>query len=237
MLEGKIFHKEETDSTQSDGRRLIEQGKAHHGDVCSASFQTAGRGRIAGRTWEAERDQSLMVTLLLKKEEIPLSPPLSLILGLGVALTMEKSFGLTPRIKWPNDIYLNKKKCSGILCESEKSFFLCGIGINLNQESFPVPLDLKATSLCQVTGNKITPTQFLTPLREELKELFTMDGVSILKAIEGRLLWMNETKSLLLGDPSKRDEIRGIIRGIYDDGALLFETKEGVKKIYSAEFL
>ncbi|MDC7225006.1 MAG: biotin--[acetyl-CoA-carboxylase] ligase, partial [Spirochaetales bacterium] len=155
MKSPRLFFKEETDSTQNDARSLIEEGKAQHGDICTSLYQNAGRGRVAGRVWKGEKGAALMLTLILKKELTPSSPPLSLVLGLGEALTMEKYYSLKPSIKWPNDIYLQNKKCGGILCESREDFWLCGMGINLNQQSFPKELSEKAISLKQVLGNSL----------------------------------------------------------------------------------
>ena len=50
------------------------------------------------------------------------------------------SFGLSSKIKWPNDILVNSKKISGILCESSfvkerSNFIVVGIGININLDS------------------------------------------------------------------------------------------------------
>ncbi|MBN2628504.1 MAG: biotin--[acetyl-CoA-carboxylase] ligase [Spirochaetales bacterium] len=235
-LPGRIYRAEETDSTQNDARRLIEEGRAGHGDICTAHYQSAGRGRIPGRVWEGERDAALMMTLLLRKEKTPASPPLSLLLGLGAARAMEKLYPLEPRIKWPNDIYLGKRKCGGILCESRGDWWLCGMGINLNQTDFPEELKEKAVSLSQECGRALDREELLVEIREEIFSLFPRSPREILEGIEERLLWKDQKKTLLLGDPRNREILEGIVTGINGDGALLFMTDQGMREIYSAEF-
>ena len=232
-----VFRREETDSTQNDARRLIERSEAVHGDVCTALYQNAGRGRIAGRTWEGEKGAALMFTLILEKKKIPTAPPLSLILGLGEALAIEKTLGLEPRIKWPNDVYLKGKKCGGILCESEGAYWLCGMGINLNQTQFYGELAEKATSLRLIRGLEVDGESLLHSLTGEIFQVLTQTPETILASIENRLLWKGLRKTLLMGDPSQREELAGTVEGINKDGALLFRTGDEVRKIYSAEFL
>jgi BirA family transcriptional regulator, biotin operon repressor / biotin---[acetyl-CoA-carboxylase] ligase len=237
LNEIRIFSKDETDSTQNDASKLIESGEARHGDICTALYQNAGRGRIAGRAWEGEKDSALMFTLILEKKRIPLTPPLSLIIGLGEALFLEKQYSLTPRIKWPNDIYLRGKKCGGILCESRGSFWLCGMGINLNQTNFSGTLSEKAVSLHQILGYKMDREKILPLLTQEINLLMSKKAEDILRQIEARLLWKEEEKTLLMGDPSRREKLTGTIKGINPDGALLIEKDGNLIKIYSAEFL
>jgi BirA family biotin operon repressor/biotin-[acetyl-CoA-carboxylase] ligase len=236
MLPGSTYHKEITDSTQNDARNLIINGTAGHGDICTASYQSAGRGRIAGRVWESDKDQALLMTLILEKKKIHPSPPLSLILGLALSLAMEKAFELSPKVKWPNDIYIDQKKAAGILCESEKDFFLCGMGINMNQSQFPESIKDKAISLKQIMGRSLDQESFLIDIKSEIFLQLQRPSHEILDNLEFRLCWQNEKKILLLGDPGKKEELTGIIRGLNSDGALLFESAGELKKVYSAEF-
>ena len=231
-----LFEKNETDSTQKDARRLIEKDGAVHGDICTALYQNAGRGRVAGRVWEGEKEAALMFTLILDKKKTPKAPPLSLMLGLSLALTLEKEFALSPRIKWPNDVYLKGKKCAGILCESEKTFWLCGMGVNLNQASFPEELGRKALSLYQILGKKVDRGAFLWSLKETIFRLIERGEGEILSDIDRRLLWKGEEKTLLLGDPARREELVGTIEGIHSDGALLIRSRGEMRRVYSAEF-
>ena len=65
-----------------------------------------------------------------------------------ISNTIIKIAGIKPTIKYPNDIYLGNKKIGGILMESEVipgdppelDFLIIGIGLNINQTSFPSEL-------------------------------------------------------------------------------------------------
>jgi len=78
------------------------------------------------------------------------------------------------KIKWPNDIYIQDKKLSGILIEtvlkeSNVEVIVIGIGINLNSnESFLELINKKATSIFVETGIKIDRLPFFKRLIENL---------------------------------------------------------------------
>ena len=96
-------------------------------------FQTAGKGR-RGRSWNSPAGSNLYFSLLLKPD---FAPDKASMLTLVAAMAVEKALlnlQAECKIKWPNDIVLNKKKISGILCEmsAEKNllqYCICGIGI------------------------------------------------------------------------------------------------------------
>ena len=78
--------------------------------------------------------------------------------GLAVAKSLENR-GLNPKLKWPNDIFINNKKVGGILCESKikdgrVDSFIIGIGINVNESPVDFPDEIKniATSLFIESG-------------------------------------------------------------------------------------
>ena len=91
-----------------------------------AKEQTNGRGRY-NRIWVSELDYTFSL-LLKNKYHNEIIAPLSIVRAL-------KYYGIDAKIKWPNDIYLDNKKLSGILIEAiyDGSDFLAeivGIGIN-----------------------------------------------------------------------------------------------------------
>ena len=105
--------------------------------VVVAEAQTHGRGRV-GRTWFSPFGANIYLSLYWKLKQ-PLSG-LSLVVGLAIAKTLEAS-GITVKVKWPNDIYVENKKMVGILIESEykkqetaQNIFI-GIGMNINLQS------------------------------------------------------------------------------------------------------
>lgn len=119
------------------------------GTVVFTESQTAGRGRRENR-WIAPRGKDLMFSLLLQPAA-PLEkwPRITTLAALAICKAIEAELPLQPRIKWPNDVYLNDQKISGLLAETVATtsglMLVVGIGLNVNTLTFPA--DLPATSL------------------------------------------------------------------------------------------
>lgn len=127
------------DSTNMQAHR--ELGEAGEGTVWVADYQTAGRGQ-RGNSWESGDGQNLLFTVLLRPEFLNVQKQfaISQIVALAVVKYLETK-GLHPKIKWPNDIYINDRKICGILIEhsvssANLSASIVGIGINVNQLHF-----------------------------------------------------------------------------------------------------
>ena len=62
-----VFYVKETSSTMTLARKIVKEytgsGKAVSGIVVRAGYQSAGRGRIPGRVWEASPDENLPLPL------------------------------------------------------------------------------------------------------------------------------------------------------------------------------
>src|SRR5688572_11050564 len=124
-----------------------------------ADEQTAGRGRL-DRKWFTPAGTALALSLILRPSPSEQSH-LSRMVGLA-ALSVADSLlkhGLSPQVKWPNDILLNRHKVSGILIESVWSgdkvdCVIIGIGVNILKGSAPeeVILRFPATSLEDTLG-------------------------------------------------------------------------------------
>jgi BirA family biotin operon repressor/biotin-[acetyl-CoA-carboxylase] ligase len=119
------------------------------GAVVFAESQTAGRGRRDNR-WIATRGRDLMFSLLLEPAAtMEKWPRITTLAALAICKAIEAELPLQPRIKWPNDVYLNDRKVSGLLAETvttrDGMRIILGIGLNVNALDFPP--DLHATSL------------------------------------------------------------------------------------------
>ncbi len=126
-----------------------------------------------GREW-IDDDGSLLFSILLKGEEYgSLLATLPLLSGAAMEITLLEE-GLKPSIKWPNDIYLNDKKCCGVLVEGiyqEKLISLIvGIGLNVNNESFPGALT-NATSLYLEKGKRFDLDELLSRFLRHFDDL------------------------------------------------------------------
>jgi BirA family biotin operon repressor/biotin-[acetyl-CoA-carboxylase] ligase len=175
-----ILRLEETPSTNT----LVletEEYLADHGLVVLARHQTAGRGRM-GRHWAsvpgAQLQFSVVVHPAVRAEEVPL---LALVSGLAVAQALEGLLGLSPRLKWPNDVLLDGRKVCGILLEAKPApgtgqppRLVIGIGLNCQgrAEDYPPDLRERVTTLAEVYGAPVDNEEVLQAVLERLNALY-----------------------------------------------------------------
>ncbi len=110
----------QVDSTNTRARALARAG-APEGTVVIAETQTAGRGRRNNR-WESQPGLGIWMTILLRPR-IPLVPlqeaaGFTMLAAMSVVRAVEHVCGLSPRIKWPNDVLIGERKVCGILAEA-----------------------------------------------------------------------------------------------------------------------
>ena len=132
-----------------------------------AHEQLSGRGQ-RGKTWSSEKNANIMLSVLVNPYPIPLSMQFHLSACISVAAhdLFYKYASDETKIKWPNDLYWRDKKAGGILIENivgeqnsgsrKWKWSIVGIGININQTSFPPDLP-NPVSLKQITGRNFDP--------------------------------------------------------------------------------
>ncbi len=112
--------------------------------VFLAEHQTAGRGRL-GRSFESPAGTGIYVSFAVRPEKkIREITFVTMAAGNAVCRAIESVTGLSPGIKWVNDLFLNGKKVCGILTEAAETpgipgsrRLVTGIGINCFPGSFP----------------------------------------------------------------------------------------------------
>src|SRR5437867_133640 len=156
------------DSTQRVAFELAADG-APDGAVVVANHQHAGRGR-RGRVWQAAPGTSLLASIVLRPRLAPPEAPrLSFAAAIAVAEAIERLTGVTPKLKWPNDVLLRGRKVAGILLEAraEASIVVLGIGVNLGQTSFPDDVGNTNTKIGVFDGRTLVASWRLTSRREQ----------------------------------------------------------------------
>ena len=212
MIDFRIHWKAETDSTNEDAL------KGAHGDVYAADYQRAGRGRI-GHRWVSPPGVNLMCSVVLDVGGMDISRAATLPLVVGLAVRRVTG-GL---LKWPNDILVNGRKIAGILCERHGDIVVCGIGVNVNVESFPEEISSTATSM-KIEGVDSSPRKTLSRILKELSDVydvwreFGFDGLigeySRFDALKGRRIKVMKVD----GDANP---VEGLSKGVQVDGTLL----------------
>lgn len=230
-------------STQQIAHQLVSEG-ASDGTVVICEMQTEGKGRMS-RKWESTEGKGIWMTVILRPNILPhQAPQFTLVAAVSVVNAMKSLYkNFVPTIKWPNDILINGRKCTGILTEmiaevDKVQALLVGIGINVNQqiEDFPQELQQIATSLAVEEGKQLDRAQLVGQTLnyfEQYADLYLSEGFSPIKA-----LW--EEASNTIGKKVKavtlNDTIEGKAIGITDDGVLEIKLDNGeIKKIYSAD--
>ncbi len=179
----------------------------------SASEQTGGRGRFE-RKWLSFKGAGLYATFYftLPKNSQHLAS-LAQLMALSFAKILIKE-GFKPEIKWPNDVRLNHKKVSGVLCETAfhpdhvEVFLGIGVNVNLDQES-AAAIDQPATSLFIETGKKWDNNQLLKALQNQFVkdlEVFKKEGFTPfyktfdqLLALKGQMVRCDDGKNVWVG--------------------------------------
>ena len=219
MIGEPRIHHEVTDSTNERARELAGAGAAH-GTLVTAGEQTAGRGR-QGRSWTAAPREALLMSVIVRDLE-PRHALLPLMAALAVCETVEAVTADAPagpvrcQIKWPNDVWVERRKLSGILVEARPAagWAVVGIGLNTGVREFPEELRETATTL-----DLPSPEVALDPLLSALDRWLEADPADILAA------W--RTRDALLGSTVRWQDGEGVARGVDDSGALLVETAAG----------
>ncbi len=222
---GPVYQLESTDSTMTEARVLSEAG-CPDGTVITALFQSAGRGRVDGRTWVSRSGEALLCTVILRR---PAMSGFTLRVGLAVAKTVEYLIkqGQFCSIKWPNDVLVDGRKIAGILCEGDGRTLYIGTGINVKQTGFPDDLQSKATSIAALTGSSPEPLEVMRLYLAELSAaLDPADSVHWRQGVTERLWRLGQTLSFRSGDPVTGADVTGVLSGIGESGELLLRVPE-----------
>ncbi len=168
----------ELDSTNIRAKQLAAQG-APHGTLVVADSQTSGRGRFSRRFYSPPRSGiylSIILRPALPAERAVMITSLS---AVAAARAIESQADVDVGIKWVNDLYINGKKCCGILCEASMDFesggleyVVAGIGINTARMQFPEELKDIATSVENECGTPVSRSRLIAEIANQVSALY-----------------------------------------------------------------
>ena len=219
---------ESIDTTQALASRLLLEDAPV--GVVYAHHHTAGKGRL-GRTWVSQEGDSLTFSMLFRAYADHPKPHL-----VGMAASLAAAGVLRCQLRWPNDLVIGELKLGGILTEllpdsSGRRVPVVGIGINLNQSSFPTEIEAIATSLSASRGGHYDPQLIAHRIVERLAMLPEPAGWADLSTI-----W-----DLFDYTPGKRYKLPGgeeaIALGIGSEGQLLCSVNGESRAVLAAEAL
>jgi len=246
LVRGTIFsshlnHFYKIGSTNTAAMSAACEG-APEGSVFLAEEQTAGRGRGANN-WHSAQSSGIYCSVILRPK-LPPSDVLGLSLAAGLAV-----YGAIQQIdphvevdlKWPNDLLTGGKKFCGILTEMNAEptrvrHIVVGIGINVNQPSFPKEITDRATSLRLATGSEWSRVELtaalLKSLDREYRQLVESGGAikPILRRFTEHSSWVRNKKVRI---EENGGGFEGITDGLDDRGFLRVRTAQGMQTVLS----
>src|SRR5688572_8136795 len=225
---------DEVDSTNDEAARQLAAGRTDPFAVM-ARRQSHGRGRF-GRSWQSDSASNLYASFAFRPEVPPeRMQTFTLWMGLNVCELLANFAGITPGIKWPNDILFENRKAGGMLTEARVDAdqirdLVFGLGLNVNSpaEGWPSDLARRAIALSDVTGSKLDINRLAAALIGRVLlayQIFT-EGEHLKTFAD---LW--HRYDLLRGKPVALIEggrrHHGTVSGLDDEGALLLRDEHG----------
>lgn len=235
-----IFH-QRINSTNKYIKELAIKG-APEGTIVLAEEQTRGKGRL-NRKWLSQGHENLLFSILLR----PLLEPnniflLTMILAVSVIDTIKDITGLDVLVKWPNDLYIIKKKLAGILTEFSikedlAEYVIIGLGLNVNW--MPGENDgllYPATSILAESGISVSRNELLIGILKRFEHSYD-------KALTGKTDDLHRRwkgLSMVIGRDveiiSQNGSITGKVMDIERNGALILKNStHGKMRILSGD--
>ena len=170
------------------------------------------------------------------RPETDVAPLITIAAGVAVAQGIETATGLQPDLKWPNDVFIAKRKVAGILAEGRLHFVILGFGINVLPAIYPAEVITRATTLQGELGRPVDRGKLLTECLAALASQYALlrAGASneVVDAWRAR-------GAASVGRKVRCTATDGFLEGTTEDvdagGALLVRTANGVARVISGE--
>lgn len=239
-----LVYASEVGSTNDLAAAAADRGEPE-GTTIVAGAQTAGRGRL-GRTWFSPPGAGLYMSVIIRRAAM--APWITLAGGVAVAAGIRAATGLPVQIKWPNDIvavdgsgFRGRRKIAGILAEASSGpdgvqHVVLGVGINLLPAALPPELADRASAIETELGRAVDAGSVLVQVLIGLNAALVELGAAGPPPLFARWLALSPSA---YGAPIEWDTGAGVMSGttagLAEDGALLAQTAEGLKRIVSGE--
>ncbi|MDR1196116.1 MAG: biotin--[acetyl-CoA-carboxylase] ligase [Endomicrobium sp.] len=230
----KILHFKKIGSTQTKIKNFAQKGFPE-GTVVIADEQSASYGRMQ-RKWFSPAG-GLWFSMLLKPKIYPdAASNLSLLTALALNAALEKDYGIKTKIKWPNDILFEDKIIAGIIIEMSAeqdivNWVAAGVGVNIDN-ILPDTLP-EAAALGKIFKKNIRRDELLASFLIEFNKIYNtfckFGFGGFCEEYNKNHAFMNESVIIDGGFGI----IKGINKGIGEDGKIIIETEKGIEKIIS----
>jgi BirA family biotin operon repressor/biotin-[acetyl-CoA-carboxylase] ligase len=227
---------EEVTSTNDVIRDRARQQNVE-GLVLLVEKQTSGKGR-QGRVWHTPAGRNLALTIAWACDpDISRLAGMSLAAGAAIADALQETFDLSLDLKWPNDMYIDGRKCGGILVETFidgdlRSHLMIGVGLNVLPGGLEV--DQPVTNLASHVDSDISRNDVAASVINGLVSLLA--GWSDRGFNSWRDAWC--ARDILKDElitVTGGEELAGVASGVDETGALLVRTEQGMRTVFSGE--
>lgn len=240
MIGKELIELGSVDSTNKEAAELLALSQAVHGTVILAHRQTDGRGQ-RGRSWTSSAGLDLTLSIVLMPRKLKASEQFGLakVAALAVQEVVQARVRNETRIKWPNDVLVDRRKIAGILIKNEVlgglvQNAIVGIGLNVNSKELDEAY--LPTSLLLETGKEHDRKALLDVLLETFERRWEQweQGDPAIATDYSALLWAKGRWSPfeLDGKPITARPV-----DVDADGRLIVETQDGVVAAYGLERL
>ena len=242
----QAYYFDSIDSTQNQALKMAHD-PANNGVVIVASKQTGGRGR-SGRQWISPKGGIWISIILQPKFDISITTLFPIASALALSIAIEKTFSITPELKWPNDLTLNGKKVAGMLVdvslESNKiESLVLGVGINFNVNTKEIEKTLKGTpnfyGVTSLSEQKIDvkPIQLVQTFLVELEKIYKALNAKQIKKIISEWSKRSSTIGKNVELNTTDEKIKGKAIRIDEDGALVILDKGKTCRVIAGDVI
>ena len=243
-----LFTYQTLDSTNLEALRWSEKNASTQDIWFSAAEQTGGLGQ-RNRSWTSPRGGVYASVLYSPPQALSDYSHLGLItLAAGNAVyelvkehLLENNADVKPlKIHWPNDVYYNARKLSGILTQSaNQRKLVTGIGINANA-SFSLSEANIPISLQEILQKEVDLSIIINRLQNSWSEQIRQLAQSVQNGsdnyvcqTEQKLAWLGELVTVTQTDESRQPAVSGVLTGLTPSGALRIQTESGERILVS----
>lgn len=240
----QAFYFDSTDSTQNQALKMAEEPE-RNGAIIVAEKQTGGKGR-SGRKWISPKGGIWFSVILRPKFDISMTTLFPIASALALSLALEKTFKISPELKWPNDLTIKGKKLAGMLVDASLESnrienLVLGVGINFDVDIKQIEKNLKGTpnfygvATLNEQKIKIRPIELVQTFLTELEKIYKLLNTKQTKKIISE--WTK--RSSTIGKNVKINTVEGEIKGkairIDEDGALVVSNNKNTNRIIAGD--
>lgn len=232
---------EVVDTVDSTNAQLLSEAAGSDAHFLIARQQTAGVGRRGG-TWQSPPSGNLYLSYCFHTSQ-PLSVVslLPLTFGVGIARELESTLGICIQLKWPNDLYLDGKKCGGMLLETKTmqdgvTAVVVGVGINVASHPNEELLGRPVTALQSTCQETVVLEDVALAVMRAIIAVSDLSATDITNCL--RRQWPERdfllNKEVCVSQSAGID-VRGVAKGVAEDGGLKVDCGGRMEVFYAGE--